>query len=70
MVTIHKTVEIPEDRHLNLCLELPDNLPLGRAELHLEIWPSRDESKPDSLAEFSGPLKSKRKCGMNGQHER
>jgi hypothetical protein len=57
MTTIHKTVEIPADRRLTLSLELPDDLPPGRAELHVEIWPSRDESEPDSLAEFAGCLK-------------
>jgi hypothetical protein len=55
MTTIHKTVEIPADRRLNLCLELPDDLPPGQAELHVEIFPS--ESKSGTLAGFAGCLK-------------
>jgi hypothetical protein len=57
MTIINKTVEIPADRRLNLCLELPDDLPPGQAELHMVIWPSKTESTPGSLAEFSGCLK-------------
>jgi hypothetical protein len=57
MTTIHKTVEIPADRRLTLSLELPDDLPPGRAELHMEIFPSKTESTLGTLDEFFGCLK-------------
>ncbi len=57
MTTIHKTIEVPADRRLNLNLELPDDLPPGQAELHVTIFPSSGESKPAALADFAGCLK-------------
>jgi hypothetical protein len=57
MTTIQKTVEIPEDRLLHLSLKLPDDLPPGRAELHMEIFPSKTESIPDTFVDLAGCLK-------------
>ena len=39
MTTITKNIEIPQDRRLQLNLDLPDDLPIGRAELRLTITP-------------------------------
>ena len=57
MPTIHRTVEIPADRRLNLNLELPEELPPGQAELHLIIFPSPSGTVPATLAGFAGCLK-------------
>ena len=57
MTTIHKTIEIPADRRLHLFLELPEELPPGLAELHMEILPSATETTRNTLADFSGCLK-------------
>jgi hypothetical protein len=54
MTTIHKTVEIPADRRLHLILELPDELPPGPAELHLELLPAKTETTPANWAAFAG----------------
>lgn len=58
MTTIHKTIEVPADRRLNLSLELPDDLPAGQAELHVTILPSPNEPKSAALADFAGCLKN------------
>lgn len=41
MTTITKSIEIPQDRRLRLNLDLPDDLPIGRAELRLTITPEK-----------------------------
>jgi hypothetical protein len=41
VTTITKNIEIPQDRRLRLDLDLPDDLPIGRAELRLTITPER-----------------------------
>jgi hypothetical protein len=57
MTTIHKIVEIPEDRRLHLSLELPDELPPGQAELQLIISPSPAKAASAAWADFAGCLK-------------
>ena len=57
MTTIQKTVEIPADRRLHLSLELPDEMPPGPAELHLELLPAKTETTPANWASFAGCLK-------------
>ena len=57
MTTIYKTVEISSDRRLNLSLELPDDLPPGKAELQLIISPAVTNAAPATFADFAGCLK-------------
>jgi hypothetical protein len=56
MTTITKSIEIPQDRRLRLNLDLPDDLPIGRAELQLTITPE----KPDRprFERLAGGLKN------------
>lgn len=51
MTTITKSIEISPDRRLHLNLDLPDDLPIGRAELRLTITPEQpDRPRLDGLA--------------------
>jgi len=57
MTTIHKIVEIPADRRLHLSLDLPDDLPIGQAEVRLSISPTAPKTAPATFADFTGCLK-------------
>jgi hypothetical protein len=57
MTTIHRTVEIPADRRLNLSLDLPDELLPGQAELYLEFLQPKTETTKATFADFAGCLK-------------
>jgi hypothetical protein len=58
MTTIHKTIEIPADRRLNLSLDLPDELKPGQAELHLEFSQPKIKTTKATFADFAGCLKA------------
>lgn len=45
MNTIHKTIDIPQSRLLNLEVQLPENLPVGKAEIMLMISPVHELSQ-------------------------
>lgn len=45
MNTIHTTVDIPQSRLLNLNVQLPEELPTGKAEIVLMISPINDAKK-------------------------
>ncbi|MDR2200451.1 MAG: hypothetical protein LBR53_13575 [Deltaproteobacteria bacterium] len=49
MTTFEKTIKIPENRHVNLDLEVPENVPIGDANLQVTITPTPDK----------GPLQKK-----------
>jgi hypothetical protein len=58
MTTIEKTVEIPENRHLNLDLELPSETPIGKANILLTITPTVTPKQAwANLREIAGCLK-------------
>jgi len=57
MTTLHKIIEIPEDRRLSLSLDLPRELQPGPAELYLEFLQPKTETTSDTLAGFAGCLK-------------
>jgi hypothetical protein len=58
MTTIEKTIEIPQDRRLQLDLELPNDLPIGKANLQLTITPTVTPKQAwENLREISGCLK-------------
>jgi hypothetical protein len=46
MMTIQQTVDIPLDHRLQLNLELPENIPSGRANLKFTITPEQIEGDP------------------------
>jgi hypothetical protein len=58
MTTIEKTVEIPENRVVNLELQVPENIPIGGANIHVVIT-STQEKRPTwkDLKKFEGCLK-------------
>jgi hypothetical protein len=58
MTTIHKTVEIPANRRLDLSLELPDELQPGPAELYLEFLQPKVKTTKATLAGFAGCLEA------------
>ena len=58
MIVIHKTVEIPADRRLNLSLDLPDELLPGPAELCLEFLQPKIKATKATLADFAGCLEA------------
>ena len=57
MTTLHKTIEIPEDRRLRLSLDLPKELKPGPAELYLEFLQPKPETTSDTMAGFAGCLR-------------
>jgi hypothetical protein len=58
MTTIEKTVEIPENRVVNLELKVPENIPTGEANLHVTINPlQRKKVTWLDLKQFQGCLK-------------
>ena len=59
MTTINKSIEIPADRRLRLDLALPEDLPMGRAELRLTINPVQSEESDISFKGLFGCLKGR-----------
>jgi len=57
MTTLHKIIEIPADRRLNLSLDIPKELEPGPAELYLEFLQPKTETASDTMAGFAGCLK-------------
>jgi hypothetical protein len=40
MITIDKTIKIPENRHVSLEFDAPDNIPIGEAKFKVTITPT------------------------------
>ncbi|MDR1488106.1 MAG: hypothetical protein LBT62_09015 [Deltaproteobacteria bacterium] len=58
MTTIEKTIEIPENRRVNLELEVPENIPTGEANIQVKITPSQKKKATwNDLMKFEGCLK-------------
>jgi len=57
MAAIHKTIEIPADRRLNLSLDIPEELQPGPAELYLEFSQPKNKTTKATFADFAGCLK-------------
>lgn len=60
MTVINKTVEIPQDRHLRLEIELPPNMPIGDANIQITITPKIKRTPKEAweaLGKFQGILK-------------
>jgi hypothetical protein len=66
MTVISKTIEITEDRRLRLDLELPDGLPIGKAELRLTINPLRPVPANKPFEGLFGVLKNKKSFDGDG----
>ena len=54
MNTIQQTVTIPSNRRLQLDLPLPDNIPVGPAEMLLVLSPAQEDRPPKSILDFVG----------------
>jgi hypothetical protein len=58
MPTIEKTIKIPADRHLQIDLELPDDTPIGNANIQITITPIVPPKKiSEVFKEFHGIFK-------------
>jgi hypothetical protein len=58
LITIEKKVVIPEDRLLHLDLQIPENVPIGKANLQVTITPTMDKWPTwKDLKKFQGLLK-------------
>jgi len=73
MTTIQQTIEVPCDHRLRLDLPIPNEIPLGRAELRVTIVPCAGiQNGRRPFAGLAGSLKdSPRFCrdGVELQHE-
>jgi len=54
MNTIQQTVIIPSNRRLQLDLPLPDNIPVGQAEMLVVLSPTQEGKPPKSILDFVG----------------
>ncbi|MDR1166695.1 MAG: hypothetical protein LBO66_12670 [Deltaproteobacteria bacterium] len=70
MTVISKIIEITEDRRLRLDLELPDDLPTGKAELRLTINPLRPIPAHKPFEGLFGVLKNKKSFDGDGVDSR
>jgi hypothetical protein len=57
MAVIIKSFKIPEDRHLHLDLPLPDDFPVGKADVLVSISPDLTGEPLVPLSELAGCLK-------------
>lgn len=67
MTVIHKTIDVPQSRRVNLEFQLPEELPSGKAEIFLTIA-SLDEAEhnPDITPAREFPCGVKRFQGLAG----
>jgi hypothetical protein len=57
MTTIQQTVEITEDRHLNLDLSIPEDVPVGTAEMTIVLAPAPKGKTLGSVKHLAGVWK-------------
>jgi hypothetical protein len=58
MPIIEKTIEVPENRRVNLELVVPDNIPTGKAKIQVTITQTRDKWPTlEDLNQYKGILK-------------
>ncbi len=71
MTSIHKTVDIPPSRRLNLELQLPEELPVGKAEIMMMISPIHEPEQNMILTSAKElPPGTKRFQGLAGSLSR
>jgi hypothetical protein len=58
MTTIQQTVEITEDRRLNLDLSIPDDVPVGTAEMTIVLAPTPKVKTFGSIKHLAGAWKN------------
>lgn len=66
MAIIHKTIEIPPDRRLNLDLALPDDIPAGKAEMAITISPVEKVMSLKTLRALAGSWASSKAFDRDG----
>ena len=59
MPTMQTSVEITENRHLWIDMELPEHTPVGRAHVEIKITPCSQKTteNPKSIMDFYGRFK-------------
>ena len=68
MPTMQTNVEITENRRLQIDMELPKHMPIGRAHVEIEITPCSQKTaeSPKSLMDFYGCFKGLNAFGGEG----
>ena len=68
MQTMQTNVEIAENRRLQIDVELPKHIPIGRARVEIKITPFSQETaeKPSSIMDFYGRFKGLEAFGGEG----
>ena len=56
MNTIQQTVTIPSNRRLQLDLPLPNDIPVGQAEMLVVLSPAREDKLNSSILHLAGCL--------------
>ncbi|GHV83338.1 hypothetical protein AGMMS50212_06780 [Spirochaetia bacterium] len=51
MITIEQTVAVPENRHVNFDVTLPDTFPTGQVRVAVNFMPENGASKSDPVLE-------------------
>jgi hypothetical protein len=67
MITIEQTVAVPENRHVNFDVTLPETLPQGQVQVIVNFMPVRADAKYDPVLE-KALEEAKKKWAYNRAH--